>query len=318
MTGKKTVVIGNPLAGRGDAIECARAIARELELNGIAVEIQNVLESPSERREPHADLRRALLEGSCDNIVICGGDGTVNRVLNEMSQSGCWEPVVSVFPCGTCNEFAKSLGMQDHVESLAASLVAGRLRRVDLIRLNGSTLCTVVACGFDSAVNRFVARHLQRSRGRWAYALGSLVLAASFRAFRAEVLVDEELVGRNILMCAIANTASYGGGFRISPNSRIDDGLLDVCLVSDRGFFGRMGLLVKVMRGAHLNDDGIQLLRGRRVCVSCDAEIELWADGEYFGTCPADLELLPNVLAVSIQERECCGPVRGRDTACSL
>ena len=102
------------------------------------------------------------------------------------------------------------------------------------------------------------------------------------------------------MFVAVANTPVTGGGMQLTPGARVDDGILEVCLV---GAVSRPTLLyelTRVFQGTHVRNPAVTMLRGTRITVDCDPPQLLWADGDTLGSTPATFTLLPGALPVKV------------------
>jgi len=235
-------------------------------------------------------------------VVACGGDGTV-LVLAETAAAA--DGLLAIVATGSGNDFARALGL-DHQHPLAAVdlLRTGREVRCDLARATAAdgtevVFTTVANSGLDGEVNRW-ANTVQRLTGTALYTVAALRTMATYRPGSMRITVDDVVVDGPTWLVAIGNTDSYGGGMRITPAARADDGLLDVVVVGDVSRPTVLGRFPQMMRGRHLGIRGITHLTGRRVMVEGVPGQDLWASGEPVGPLPATLEALPGALRVLV------------------
>jgi diacylglycerol kinase (ATP) len=242
-----------------------------------------------------------------DGVVACGGDGTVSGLAGVAADAGA---PLAVVPTGAGNDFARHLGL-DHKRALDAIglLDSERLARVDLGRActdDGSeyVFTTVANTGFDADANRW-ANDVRWATGTPLYVLAVARTLAVYRPRPFQVRVDDEKWEGDAWLIAVGNTCWYAGGMMITPSARIDDGLLDVCVIEGVSLRRFAGNFPKVFRGTHTDLDGVTILRGRSVEISSPDEehpTELWASGERVGPLPARLESLPSALQVLVPE----------------
>jgi diacylglycerol kinase family enzyme len=199
--------------------------------------------------------RQALAAG-CDLLVAGGGDGTLLGLLPAVWQSGA---ALTPLPLGTCNDYARALGIRDLDEALAA-LSRGAVRTVDLglcsyVGLEGqpeqSPFCLSAGLGFSAAVARAEAsrglRVLKGALGRYALVLSSAGLMLRFRGGRAELTLDGQRLERSVALLEVSKVARLGG-MALTPRARLDSGFLDVCLFD--GPLARRSLLLLRSQGA--------------------------------------------------------------------
>jgi len=227
-------------------------------------------------------IRQAAACGT-EGVVLVGGDGTVHGALAALIAEGL---PFAVVPAGRGNDFARNLG-------LAGPAVAGLLRRgpltvreIDLATAGDVPYGSVACVGFDAEVNRLARQGAGYLGGTAGYVVCVLRALARYRPFDVEVEVDGWRWQGPVTLVAVANGACYGGGMRIAPRARMDDGALDVCIVSAVTRATLLRQFPKIFRGTHTSHPACILRSGRRVTVRDGAGREVFADGEPAGRTP--------------------------------
>ncbi|MCH8889629.1 MAG: diacylglycerol kinase family lipid kinase [Myxococcales bacterium] len=257
------------------------------------------------------DAERIAREGvrsGIERIIVAGGDGTLSEVVTGLlsAQLGDYA-VIGLLPLGTASDFARSLGQPPNVDAAIERLAAGKTLRVDAGRVTYRTddrqevtgyFANVASFGLSGVVDELVNRTTKVFGGRMSYMIGTVRGIARYRSGPVSISVDGELVFDGPLaVAAVANGPYFGGGMRIAPNARIDDGVFDWVIVPG---MSRCALLRKfplLYRGSHIRDP--QILQGRgRVIEACGVAgpIRLDVDGESLGVLPARFELLPGAI----------------------
>ena len=162
--------------------------------------------------------------------------------------------------------------------------------------------------GFDAEVAAAVNRRAGALAGAAAYVVAALATLPRYRA-RALRLTGPfgEIEGRFFLIAA-GNGTSYGGGMRITPDARLDDGLLDVCVVSDVSALTALRVLPCVFSGAHVRHPAVRVVRATSLRIDADAPHDVYADGEPAARLPARLDVLPRALRVLAPARAAATP----------
>jgi len=242
---------------------------------------------------------RAAREG-CTRLLVAGGDGTLNEVLNGVAavEGALARTTFGVIPLGTGNDFAAALGLPEDVERAIEILVAGRELEVDVGILNDRHFVNVSAGGFIAEVSGAVDPQLKSWTGKFAYIIGGAQVLINYEPVRARVRAEEEdgrLFERDtpIEMFAVCNSRLVGGGQPIAPRALVDDGLLDVCLVEDMTTLDFIGLLSSVPGGGHIEDERVEYLRARSLDIEFDREIKVNTDGEVLETRHCRYRVLP-------------------------
>lgn len=252
-------------------------------------------------------------------IVACGGDGTISEVANGILESGA-DAELGILPSGTGGDFRRTLDIPRRGRDAAAALAVGRSMRVDVGRVEfqdragaRSTryFLNVASCGMGGEVIRRVEENSagwlsSASRrvagGQAAYALASLQTAVSFERPTLRIRLDEGPEFRlAVANLCVANARYFGGGMKIAPEAKLDDGLLDVVAVSDLDTLKILTNVYRLYLGTHLGMREVRHAHARRIQVSADRpgeHVSIEVDGELSGTLPATFEILPRALRI--------------------
>lgn len=290
------VVVLNPTSGRGTGgrsrgrIEAALDRAFAEERGARRWEIRETTAPGS-----GAEIARRAVAAGASLIVAAGGDGTLGEVVNGLAGTNVR---LGVLPLGTGNDFARAIGVAGDLDLAARTLAEGTARRIDLGRVNGRCFINIAGCGFDAAVAARVNRGFRRLRGTAAYVAAVLQTLATYRAAEMRLTIDEETRVERAMLCCAANTPSYGGGMRIAPGARIDDGLLDVCVLREAGAFEFLRAFPTVFRGAHVNHPKFWTRQARRITIESDRPLPVLVDGDVTHATPVAIEVLAGAVAV--------------------
>ena len=242
-------------------------------------------------------LARQAAAEKPDAIVSLGGDGTHHYVLNGMVGS---EIPLGIIPAGSGNDFAKGLGIPTQARAAAEVLCAGNIRRIDLGRAGNSVYGCIAGAGFDSVVTRYANERVRHLRGPWAYAWSILRCLKSYRPEPLKIVSDvQEFLGE-VIFAVVGNNVSYGGGIHLTPRAKLDDGLLDVCIVPYMGKLEFLRWVPRAYRGEHLKHPRIIYFQARKVSLSTTSRLELFGDGEFMQELPATIEIVPRALPVIV------------------
>ena len=293
-------VIFNPAAGRA---RVSRAqLQRKLEAAGATeFEIVETCASPCASQSAR-ELAQIAIQNGAQIVVAAGGDGTLGEVLNAVHGTSAR---LGVLPLGTGNDFARTLGIGTDLDDAIATLLHGHHRTIDIGRASyagGSRLfLNIAGCGFDSLVARRI--NAARTHPLWrhiggvaAYLAAALMELQRLRAARLRLKLDGELVDVRALLCAVANAQSYGGGMKVAPDARLDDGLFDICVIKDATRWEFARAFPGVFQGSHVDHARVEMFRARRVEIWCDRDWPVLVDGELVGTAPITFEIVPDAI----------------------
>ena len=224
-------------------------------------------------------------------IVVAGGDGTLHAVIATLHRrNDLAGKVLGLLPLGTGNDFARTLGMPLDAVEAAKALVSAVPREMDLIVDElGEVVVNSVHIGASAQASRRGATWKERlgpfGLGILGYPIGAALAAVRPPFIRLHIEVDGEVVAdmdRHILMVAVGNGASVGGGTEITPDADPEDGKIDVLVSFATGPAARLGYAVDLVRRRHSERHDSEYLRGREVSVAGEA-FWLSADGEISG-----------------------------------
>ena len=290
----RALLVHNPTAGGGRAGGLLPAVAERLRAVGVQVE-----EHPTRSLED-ARLAACGAARTVDAVVAVGGDGTVGACAGGLADAGPGaRAALGVIPAGGGNDAARSLGLPPR-DPLAAAALLPRLRRrpADLARVGERSYLVVAGAGFDSEVNRVANQRLAWAPGRARYAGALLVELVVGRPAGFRLTLDGQEHQLRAWFVAVANSQSYGGGMRIAPDARLDDGLLDVVVIGDIGRAEFLAAFPKVFSGRHVDHRAVTVHRARRVELAADRALAVYADGEPAGSLPAAFEVHPAAIGV--------------------
>jgi diacylglycerol kinase (ATP) len=231
---------------------------------------------------------------------------------------------VLVVPVGSGNDFARALGLRRVRDSLAAwrrfCSGQGNLQTIDLgviLPLGADAggapaphyFCSVAGLGLDGEVARRANALPRWVRGHGGYALTLVPTIFRFAAFPMKILTSDEGTGWRIrsdqptILAAFANTSTYGGGMKIAPRARMDDGQLDVCVIGEADAFRLACLFPTVYFGRHLGVREVEYFQAARLRVETGAPFDVYADGEYVCRTPVEVRVEPAALRVIVGSR---------------
>lgn len=254
----------------------------------------------------HPDIEVTPVEqltAGWDAALVFGGDGTVHRHLPQLHDFGIPALVV---PAGSGNDFAHSLGI--HSPSIAwqawryfcRSEINVREIDLGLIRKDHkqTLYCCVAGAGLDSRANALANRMPAWLRGAGGYLIAAIQALIRLEPLEIQINCEcgcEKCPG---LFVAIANASRYGHGFKVAPKAKLDDGQLDICLVSRMNKMKVIGCLPSIYFGAHLRLREVSYFQASSVTLDAHPQLEIYADGEYICDTPAEIGIVPRALKV--------------------
>lgn len=296
-------VILNPSARNGAVRKRIAPLKKVLAADGFSAEL---VESTS---EAHAtELAARFAEQGAPIVLSLGGDGMVRAVAAGLVDT---DTALGIVPGGRGNDFIGKLGIPKDIAAAVAIVANGRDRTIDVLDLDGQICVGNVSLGLDSTVQEY-ADSVRRIKGHWVYLYGVVRAIMPPRRIALALTIDGEQVEFRGLSAGFANSGRYGGGLKLSPEAKLDDGLIDVVLLKD-GFLPRLAAELvaftvgKHTVGKHKLHPHIHFGHAREVHIAATegAEpVEIVADGDAVAQTPATVTIRPESLQVRVPAAE--------------
>jgi diacylglycerol kinase (ATP) len=239
-------------------------------------------------------LARDAAANGASAVFACGGDGTVNEVVNGLAGSDC---ALGVLRGGMGNVFAKEVGISRRPEDALAAQLHGDRRRFDLGKIDDRYFLLMAGIGLDAEVVEAVPDSWKRRLGSTSYALWALRLVARYKPTRTDLVIDGEPQAADLFWLLLGNTRSYGGIADITREALVDDGRLDAYLFQGAGYAWEALTLLKLALRRHHNARGVTFHRPATLAIQTPG-LAVQADGEYLGRTPVTITTQPHALDV--------------------
>jgi diacylglycerol kinase (ATP) len=296
MEKSKARVICNPTSGGGsyDPDEI-----RE-ELEGLEVDWVET-EGPVDAIEAAEEWREGLL-------LVAGGDGTINDVVNGLGRAGFPEGVTLGFlPAGTGNDLAATLCIPEDPDLAEDVIRQDRERKLDVARVRSEGVgerffINVATGGLGAEISNANDEELKERWGKLSYLRASLEVARNFDVRELTLYLDGEGHQVKAVNIAVGNCRYTGGGWPATPKANPEDGLLDVVVIETLGVADLLGLAPAVLEeSGYLDRDGVLFVRAKEIRVETQPPgLEFTADGEIIGNEPAQFSVIPQTLKVIV------------------
>lgn len=270
----RACLITNPRSGRGG-----------IDLSGVLPILRAQGWGLTVRQKLHGghatEIAREAAAHGYDIVVGCGGDGTISEIVDGLVGS---DVAVGVIPGGTVNLWAGELGISTNLRRAALQLVGAERRRIDVGRLtiNGRRkqhFVLMAGLGLDGAVMARVSKPLKNRIGPLAVGLAGLQAAPSFRPSSVRVDLDGVHWQGRIAQIVVGNSRRYGGFTSLTPEALIDDGLLDVCIITADGAVKAGRQIASLMFRGRPNPASAEAYRVASLTVTAPAALPVQIDG---------------------------------------
>lgn len=276
-------IILNPAAGKGHAQQAVLPIEAALNQYKLDYEI-SITEYPEHATEIALQAAR---EGF-NYVIAAGGDGTVNETINGILKAkaeGIHPPVFGVIPIGSGNDFAFGANIPVGIEESCALLASLPRKWIDLGKISGGKQAdglyfgNGVGIGFDAVVGFLAAK--MKLTGMLSYLVAALkTIFIYYKSPSVELTMDDQTLTLNPLMISIMNGRRMGGGFMMTPKSKIDDGAFSLCVVRNVPQIAMFGLIAKFMKATHVDDPNVSMLQAKKITArALKGTLPIHADG---------------------------------------
>lgn len=274
----------NPKSGNGRGNKVSKLVKQELRALGI--EFIDI--SADSAQQSQANLKRKLRENQkFEGLFLIGGDGTVNLAVQELVGSDLG---LALIPAGTGNDFARTLNLKlKNPEELIKHYLSTQPSLVDVGRVGEKYFVDVLSTGFDSMVNER-ANAMKRIKGRAKYNIAILLVLSTFKPKNYRFSIDGFSFESKAMLIAVSNGTCYGGGMKVTPDAKIDDGLFDILILSPVSKLEFLKVFPKVFSGKHTTNPAVKISRGKSVEI--DSNAVAYADGERVGPLPVKARVI--------------------------
>lgn len=288
----RLLVIYNPIAGsRGGRKRRFEAVLARLRAAGCVLTLRETT-----HRGDAESFAAGLAREDCDLLVVAGGDGTINEVVNGLgkNEAGGATLPLGIIPLGTANVLAIEIGLRMTPEGVAEALLHGEARPISLGEANGRRFLLMAGAGFDAHVVAGVDSGLKRWLGKGAYVWETLRQFRRYPFPSLRLTVD----GEESHACSViaANGRSYGGRFIIAQNASLEAPSLEVCLFTQGGRWHAMlyaaALVLKLLPRLR----SVRYVRCRQLTIGGPLEDPVQGDGDIVASLPVTLRVLPDAL----------------------
>ncbi len=294
------LILANPTAGGGLAREALPRLQKFAREKQWRAEFRSAGSSAE-----FARIAREEAAGGRERVFALGGDGTFQALLNAVK--GNSNVSIGVLPAGGGNDLASALGLPlDPVQAAEMILTQGEAVRLDVARVRTADGAERLymgggGVGLDAEAARFASGAYRKMRGRSRYLLSAIRALGKFRGIEVRVSLEgaeQSSLQGTALVLGILNTPSYGGGLRLAPEARLDDGRLDLVLLENLSSLEIAGILPRLALSGEIRTPRIHRHRITRARIETERPCAFHADGEIVGMTPVEIAVMPRMMQV--------------------
>ena len=296
----KHVFIINPTAGKSNQ---SKELSEQIKIAFDGYDY--IIELTKEEYHATELVKQYASSGEDICFYACGGDGTLNEVVNGIY--GYPNAKLAIVPIGTGNDFIKYfsdytiddfLNLKNYHETIDVPS--------DLLTCNGRICLNIASVGFDASVVQKVERfkRLPFVNGKVAYLLSVFNCFLSSMKFRHSLVIDGETIpAKDYIFVVAANATYYGGGFNPTPSATIDDGLIDVLTINALSRLRVVSLISKYKAGKHLDYDFVTHKQCKKIQILSEKEVILNMDGEVTPEMNPEITLLSKAITLVLPKK---------------
>jgi len=257
-------------------------------------------EGPEDAKEAAGDLHEGLL-------IVIGGDGTINDVVNGLGNAGFPEGVtLALLPAGTGNDLAATLAVPENPDEAEDVIRQNRVRTLDVAHVRSEKVgeryfINVATGGLGAEISDANDEETKNKWGKLSYLRASLQVARGFDVREVVMYLDDKEHRVRAVNMAIGNCRYAGGGWLAAPKANPEDGLLDVVVVEDVGLKEILTLAPTALaKSDYLDKEGVFFIRAKEIRIETRPGLEFTVDGEVIGDDPAEFTVIPQALKVIV------------------
>ncbi len=292
---KRVLLIGNPIAGRGRSERSIDQFVRKMRERGCEIEMFLT------KLSGDAKHRAQRIEPDIETLIVAGGDGTLNEVVNGLSDPS--RVPIGLLPLGTANILAHELAIPKKPEAAAKAIEEGKVRWLDMGLANDHRFLMVASAGIDALVTQEVKGARGKKLGYWGYVLPVFRALARYRVPDLRVTTDDR-EGVHGAFVLVSNTKNYGGIFTFADRACCDSGHLDVCVFPGGTFFALVWYYFAALGGRVSKKTNVNYLTAKRVRIESWEPVPVQVDGDVFGTTPVHIEIRPSSVPIIVPRDE--------------
>ena len=295
---KQVALYYNPVSGGGRFKNRLDEVIGHLQEAGL-----QVLPWRIRSNQDIADHLPTLDPGGLHTVAAAGGDGTIHGLVNAMMKCG-YEVPIAILPEGTANDVAVHLSIPMLPEEYCRIITDGRLANIDLGKVNDTYFVNVASAGLLTETAHEVQYRWKNILGRGAYYIKSLEKLQRVHPMRLKMSVDGKKTNMTAAVFLILNGGTAGGFQGLTPESDMNDGLLDFLAIKSLSLPMVTHLLIKFLRGQLLQDGNTFYCQGRHFTIELSSETTTDLDGEIGPSMPWDITVVPSALKIWLPKQE--------------
>ena len=275
MTEKRLLLIVNPKAGLGKIKNRLFRVTEILSNGGYEVTLYLT------KRQNDAYNRIVSGIEEFDTLVVCGGDGTLNEVVNGVIATGT-NIAIGYIPAGTLNEWSVGLKISRNIEQAAKDIVGGRISPLDVGRFNGRHFTYTASFGAFTEASYSARQEVKNVLGQAAYFFEGIKSLGNIKATKMIVETESKFLEGEFIFGAVSNSLSVGGIVKLNENNvDLNDGFFEVLLIRYPESLAKLQKIVDAIIKKDFNREGIEFFKAAKIKIHVPKKTDWTLDGEH-------------------------------------
>ena len=268
----KVRFIYNPFSGENAILKELDVIVDMYQQKGLQIVPYRI-----QKGKPLADALD-IIDDSYNHILVAGGDGTVDNVVNAMMERNINLPL-AILPVGTANDFAKFIKLPRRVSEAVEKILSSEPMLVDVGKINQKYFINVASTGLFTDISQKTDTNLKDTIGKLAYYLKGLEELPNFRKLKVK-LTSEEMNYEGEMYLMLVFNGQTAGNLRLATRADKCDGYLDVIVIKAVQLYEVLPLFFKILKNEHLDSNKVLYFKTKKITIESEEDIVVDIDGE--------------------------------------
>lgn len=287
---RKIMFIINPVAGHGKTIEMLPIIKNKMSAVSEFIDYEIQI---SKNVGDITEIVRDSYKSGILEFVAVGGDGSLSEMINGFNFPCEQIPSIAILPLGSGNDFVKNTVEKKELNGIFDAIIHNKKSLIDVGKVNDYNFINVCSFGIDGPIIKDTDKLKKYLPGQLSYLTSTLKGGITFKPSQVDVKVDDILYSGKMILIAIGNGQYFGGGMKICPEAKYDDGLLEICLVNNVSKLKFMSKISKIYTGQLNQVEEVSYIKGKVVDIEVKGQPYLInVDGNLLGQTPARISIM--------------------------
>lgn len=275
---RNALIVINPVSGNGESLKLKEKILEYFDEAKISYDII-VTNYIGEAEKIAGEID----ESKYSELIIVGGDGTIVETVNGIVGKNI---NLGIIPAGTGNDFARAINSDMKFDEVMKAIIKGKTISADIGTVNDKFFLNVTGFGIDSYILQNLVKIKKIFKGSFSYTVSTFYTLSSYKNKHVKITIDNKKFERDIMLVSICNGKYFGGGMKISPDSKVNDGEFELFIVNKMSKLKFMIVFWKVFKGTHLSVNEVEIFKGKSFTIESDVDIPVNVDGNLYGNTP--------------------------------